>query len=208
MRNISFFRGVTVWAATAGLLFPPQFLMAAEAGHVATDRSSNTIAANVREAMQITDVELQPQGTFTGQVVNAQGKPLAGAAVTLLGRKQQIKTVTDAQGWFRFTDLSGGAYRLVTGCQQQICRLWADGTAPPQSNKQMLVVFQGDQTVLGQDCGSTVCGSPVGNSPVGGGPVSRVKHALANPLVIGGIIAAAIAIPVAINNSDDDPSSP
>ena len=69
------------------------------------------------------------------------------------------------------------------------------------------MVFQGDPTVLGQNCGAPVCGTPVCGSPVYG-PGGRIRNALANPLVVGGIAAAAIAIPVAIHNADDDPASP
>ncbi len=186
-----------------GLLLPPQCLLGADTGAGETTASGKPVVIATSEQRPdtnkpSTDFELEKNGLFSGQIVNAQGQPQAGAAVILHGRIQQYKTVSDARGWFHFASLTGGTYRLETGGKQQLFRLWTHGTAPPKSNQKMLVVQQGKTIVLGQYCGDGVnCGSGVG---AGG----RVKHALANPLVIGGIVAAAIAIPVAIHNADDD----
>ena len=62
------------------------------------------------------------------------------------------------------------------------------------------MIVEGQQTILGQYCGSPVvgCGSPVSAGMAG------CKELLSNPLVIGGLIAAAIAIPIAVHNADDD----
>jgi hypothetical protein len=198
MRNVSSLKGLALWAATLGLLMPPQCLIAAEraAGNSATAAPT----ARAGTAIPIADVQLQSRGRFSGQIVNAQGQPQVGIPVVLQGRGQQMKTSSDKQGWFHYEGLSGGSYRLEAAGQQNLCRLWAPGTAPPKANQQLLLVNQNGQIVLGQYCGSPVCGSPVG------GAGSRVKNALTHPLVIGGIVAAAIAIPVAIHNADDDDS--
>jgi len=203
MRNVSVLKGMTVWAASLGLLLPPQCLMGAETGASPTKPVGTAAVSHVNEQRPnidkpSTDFELDKNGLFSGQIVDAQGQPQAGAAVILHGRNQQYKTVSDAKGWFHFAKLSGGTYRLETGGSQQLFRLWTHGTAPPKSNQKMLVVQQGKMIVLGQYCGDGVnCGSGVGSG-------GYVKNALTNPLVIGGIIAAAIAIPVAIHNADDD----
>lgn len=198
-------RGVTVWTASLGLLFPPQFLMAAGANaplpQVSATSTITTPAA--REAVRVRDVELGSQGQFAGQIVGAQGQPIAGATITLSSQGMQLQTVSNTQGQFQFSGLTGGTYHLEADQSGQLCRLWKNGTAPPKANGQMLLVQQDGPVALGQNCGTPVCGSPVR------GGTSRAKRLLTHPLVIGGLIAAAIAIPVAIHNADDDdgPSS-
>jgi len=59
------------------------------------------------------------------------------------------------------------------------------------------MVVPDNSAVLGQNCGDPVCGS---------GVCGGKKNCLRNPLILGGIIAAAIAIPIAVDD-DDDPSS-
>jgi hypothetical protein len=205
MRNHLVLKGMTVWMASLGLLFPPQFLMAA--GEPVTQPQVSATSANAapvaREAVQIRDVELGPHGQFAGQIVNAQGKPISGAAIILRNRSVQLQAISNTQGQFQFSSLSGGTYHLEGGQGGQLCRLWKNGTAPPKANGQMLLVQQDGPVALGQNCGTPVCGSPVR------GGTSRAKRFLTHPLVIGGLVAAAIAIPVAIHNSDDDdgPSS-
>ena len=198
MRNVSSLKGLAVGAATLGLLLPPQYLTAAE--QAASISATTAPTARAGTAIPIADIQLQPKGRFSGQIVNAQGQPQSGIPVILQGRGQQLKTISDGQGWFHYEGLSGGSYRLEANGQLNLCRLWAPGTAPPKANQQLLLVEQNGQIVLGQYCGSPVCGSPVG------GAGSYIKTALTHPLVIGGIVAAAIAIPVAIHNADDDDS--
>lgn len=67
-------------------------------------------------------------------------------------------------------------------------RLWAANTAPAAARDSALLVV-GDEQVLGQ-----------------GG----MKYWLANPWVVAGIVAVAVAVPVAIHNRNQDraPSSP
>lgn len=205
MRNKLVLKGMAVWTASLGLLFPPQFLMAA--GEPATQPQVSVTSTNstptAREAVQIHDVELGPHGQFAGQIVNAQGKPISGAAIILRNRSGKLQAISNAQGQFQFSSLSGGTYHLEGGQGGQLCRLWKNGTAPPKANGQMLLVQQDGPVALGQNCGTPVCGSPVS------GRASRAKRFLTHPLVIGGLVAAAIAIPVAIHNADDDdgPSS-
>jgi|GEM_PF-630073 len=215
MRNNLILRSATVWTASLGLLCPSQFLMAAgENAALPQDLASQRIATPVaRKAAHVRDVELDQQGQLVGQLVDAQGQPIAGAAVTLRNQTIQLQTASNPQGQFQFSGLTGGTYLLETGLSEtgqrkavqggQICRLWKNGTAPPKANQKMLVVQQNGQVALGQNCSSPVCGSPVSNG------AARAKRLLTHPLVIGGLIAAAIAIPVAIHNSDDDngPSS-
>src|SRR5438094_8818170 len=54
-------------------------------------------------------------GAVEGQVQDAQGKPLPGAAITLLaaGGKATQSQTTDAQGNFHFDGLTSGVYALT-----------------------------------------------------------------------------------------------
>jgi hypothetical protein len=54
-------------------------------------------------------------GSVEGQVQDTQGKPLPGAAITLLeaGAKATQNQTTDAQGNFHFGGLSSGVYILT-----------------------------------------------------------------------------------------------
>jgi hypothetical protein len=68
-----------------------------------------------------------------------------------------------------------------------VYRLWAEQTAPPAANDGVLVVH-GDDAVRGNSC-----------NPCGGG----LLGVLANPWVLAAIVAAAIAIPLALDDDDD-----
>jgi hypothetical protein len=160
---------------------------ASQGAATVTGAKSATPVANV-----VADVALDETGALNGQAVNLQGQPLAGATIVLDDGRKQVAATADAQGQFRFDGLRGGAYRVQAGQQMKMCRAWKAGTAPPAANRGLMIV-EGDQTVLGQYCAT----------PVGGG-ASRLREIMYNPLVIGGVLAAAIAIPVALHNSDDD----
>ncbi len=196
MRNWVTMQQMAVWSAVISLVFQPQWLCAEEVKSV--EEQAQAEAAAVR----VVDVKLHANGILAGQVVDAQGQSLSATEVQLSNARGQWQTVTDSQGRFRFAGLKGGSYQAQVAQQQQLIRAWAPGTAPPRAATGLLIV-QDNDLVLGQDCGSPVCGSPVSNA------AARLKRPLANPWILGGLVAAAIAIPVAIHNSDDDdpPSS-
>ncbi len=84
-------------------------------------------------------------------------------------------------------NLSGGVCEFQTETNRDVYRLWAPRTAPPAAQQRVLLVSD-SKVVLGQNCGGNALGW------------------LANPWVLGGLVAAAIAIPLAVANSDDDAS--
>lgn len=140
-----------------------------------------------QRAQTATDVALTEGGTLIGQVFDAQGAPLARVTVVLQGQDQQVLSVqTDQSGRFSVQGLRGGVYVISSAKGYGTYRLWAPGTAPPLAQKGALVVA-GQQTVRGQF-----------------GPL---PFWLSNPWVIAGIVATAVAVPVAIHNADR-PSSP
>jgi hypothetical protein len=139
----------------------------------------------------VTDVALARGGVLAGKIVDRQGAPQAGQTIRVIHQGQVIGTAqTDTRGEFAIADLRGGVYQVETEQGAGVYRLWADQTAPPAANDGVLVVH-GDDAVRGNACNP--CGS-------GGGGLLGV---LANPWVLAAIVAAAIAIPLALDDDDD-----
>lgn len=171
------------WTAVAALVLQPAALWAQTP---ATGLNPNSAAP------QVVDVRLDARGGLSGQVLTPQGQPIANAAVAVADAPQPVVTTTNENGRFRLADMRGGVHQLQVGGHVQTCRVWTAQAAPPSAVPQLLVV-QDSQVALAQHCGSPVaCG------------LAGCKNALANPLIVGGLVAAAIAIPVAIHNADDD----
>ncbi|MEM1304135.1 MAG: carboxypeptidase-like regulatory domain-containing protein [Planctomycetota bacterium] len=145
---------------------------------------------------RVVDVAIAEDSLLYGQVVTAHGTPLAGAAVTLVGRDgKPVVARTNASGVFGYRGVKGGAYCLQAGDSVAVCRVWAPRTAPPKAARAVMLVAD-QRAVLGQHEAPASVNRFVGNS----------KRWLANPLVMAGVVGTAIAVPVAIAN-DDDPSS-
>ncbi|MCY2992712.1 MAG: carboxypeptidase-like regulatory domain-containing protein [Planctomycetota bacterium] len=178
MRVLRLLRGCTIAIASVGILIPHVALGAgATVSHVAEPR-------NAAGAIAIYDVALRPGGVLQGQVVDPQGRPAAATRVVLAQEgKPTDATQTDVQGRFTFTGLKGGLYQLATAQGGGMYRLWTPGAAPPAAHTDALVV-SGDAVVRGG----------MGN----GGIVSF----LANPWVLGAIVAAAIAVPLALDRQN------
>ena len=154
----------------------------------------------------VPDVALDVGGTLHGQVVDVHGNPLGKTAVAVRHLDREVaRTLSDESGRFRLTGLRGGLYGIVVGETATACRLWVPNTAPPSAQPGALVVV-GDEQVLAQGgCGPWGCNPCCPPSRA----CNRLKRWLANPLVIAGIIATAVAIPVALHNArDHDPHSP
>ena len=146
------------------------------------------------------DIALQKGGVLQGQIVNAQGAPLANSRVSLfLAGKEVTRVATNKNGQFTVMGLKGGIYQVATNGHQGVYRCWAPHTAPPKATKGLFIVANSD-VVRAQDCGSGVkCGSGCG----GGGLIGWMAD---HPVITAGAIGAAIAIPLATD--DDDPASP
>jgi len=140
------------------------------------------------------DIALADGGLFVGQVVDAQGAPLRQSEVVLTHHgKPVVRTQTDKNGMFAAQGLRGGQYEVVTANSVVPCRLWAAQTAPPTARSSALIVT-GSQIVNGQ------------SGIVGGGVLSWMQ---AHPIIVAGAVVAAIAIPLAVADNDDDaPTSP
>jgi hypothetical protein len=132
----------------------------------------------------VRDVALQAGGVLQGQVLDSQGQPVANATVRAVGlgtRAEQVRMAqADAAGRFQIAGLSGGVYRVETAQGVMICRLWAPNTSPPAAESSVLLVH-GGETVRGNL-----------------GSIGWLGWTL-----IGLGVAAAIAIPLALNDDDD-----
>jgi len=135
-----------------------------------------------QEAATVLDVALQ-DGVFVGQILNAEGAPIRDEVVSVRKDGREVaRTQTNETGRYVIHGLSTGVYQVVTSQGGAAYRVWSDNAAPPAAQPGALMII--GQPVRGQ---------------LGGGGL------LANPWVLGGIAAAAIIVPLALD--DDDPAS-
>ena len=141
------------------------------------------------QAALIGDVQLHKGGVLVGQVVNAENVAMAETEVSIhSGQKTLASASTDENGYFAFAGLSSGLYEMAAAKGHGVYRAWEHGTAPPVAQPAVLIV-SGNQTVRGG---------------LGDG---KIMGCLLNPIVLAGIIATAITVPLAIHNTRK-PSSP
>ncbi|MBN2477531.1 MAG: carboxypeptidase regulatory-like domain-containing protein [Pirellulales bacterium] len=146
----------------------------------------------------VQDVVLQDGGVLLGKVVSPQGIALSKVPVSLQDQRREVaRGVTDQNGCFAVRGLRTGVYQLVGAGSHGTCRMWTRDSAPPTSQPGVLLVA-GD-TIRGQ-C-SDGCDSGCGNCK------GSLAFWLANPWVVAGVLATAVAVPVAVHNSER-PSSP
>ena len=136
------------------------------------------------------DVSLSADGLLRGQAVNAQGRPAPLTRVSVRQNDREVATATtDRNGHFLLPGLRVGTYQLVAGQASVTYRLWQAKMAPPSATRAVLIVVDGRQVLAQQ------------------GPLG---YWLSNPWIVAGLVAAAVAIPVAIHNhqTDNAPASP
>lgn len=149
-------------------------------------------AVKARPATAVVDVTLTADGLLPGQLLSAAGQPMAGAKVRLHnGHGAPIEATTSSRGAFAYRNLSTGVYYLQAGDHVCMARVWTATTAPPKAQKSVLLIGQ-TQTMRGQ----------MGPPPRANGFAQNSRRILTNPLAVAGIVATAVAIPVAIHNSD------
>jgi hypothetical protein len=95
-------------------------------------------------------------------------------------------TRSDVDGQFLIAGVPAGVYQVATSNAAVPCRCWAEGTAPPAAVERLLLVEE-ETIVRGQRPFRELIFSP--------------------PVILATLIIAAIAIPVAIHNSQDDDAS-
>ena len=194
--RMKFMRGVTAGATTVAMVFQPQFLVASESV-AATPVPVKTVAAQPAALAKVAaaprDVVLQDQGVLNGRVVDARGLAMPHTPVSLQsGGKEVVRVVSDESGKFQAAGLQGGVYQVASTGHQGVYRLWAPRTAPPAAAQGLSIVSQPVDVVRGQ------------YGPGPGNPFSSVGQWIAeHPIITAGAVAAAIAIPIALNDDDE-----
>ncbi len=155
-------------------------------------------------SVQPTDVRLDAQRRLWGQLVDPQGRPRAAADVSIWhGGRWVGHTRTHADGRFAFDNLPGGVYQLVAADTAAVCRVWTEPSAPPAAGSAVLLVA--GQTIRGQQAGYLLAPpyarGTIPTAPYTGQYDGAVMQTLTSPWVVGGLIAAGIAVPLAL--SDD-----
>lgn len=134
----------------------------------------------------IHDVRLDSHGNLQGRLIDLEGQPVSQESLELLRDGRVVaQTASRADGQFEFTRLSAGVYQIRFSSYMVVCRVWTDAAAPPAAKSQ-LTVLSAPPTIRGQQ------------------PVSEIFR---NPLFIGLLVAAAIAVPVVVHNSRSDSPS-
>jgi hypothetical protein len=154
---------------------------------------SSAFAGEPAPRPPVVDVALSDGGVLHGQVVDLRGTAVAKAPVSLATQQRSVAGVTTAaDGTFKLQGLKGGVYRVATAQGRGIFRLWSPGTAPPAAQTSAIVYTQNqvvDRNVV------TYTQNP------GGGAGGGFKSFISSPIFIAGVVATAVAVPVAIANT-------
>ena len=176
MEPLRILRALCVGLSSVGLILPGSSLEAVSVPAAAT--ASPVFAPPVQ---LFGDVELDPLGSMQGVVVDARGVPVGDQTVMLRQSGRELaRAESDAQGRFRFGPLRGGTYQLWLGKQARSVRAWAANTAPPAARNVAMVVV-GGEVVRGQ--------------------LPLEEFFASDSVLLVGLVAAVIAIPIAVHNS-------
>jgi hypothetical protein len=117
------------------LLIPPGTLLGA-------DTVVKSFAAAVPPALK--DVELGVGGVLNGQLVDTAGNPVVAVTLSVISGDTEIKITTNKHGRFSVGHLKGGFCVIKVDDASYGCRLWHQGTAPPNAIDSIAMVQEGD----------------------------------------------------------------
>jgi hypothetical protein len=176
------------------------------------------MAAPAGQQALVADVALADGGVLAGQVVDAQGAAVANSpvAVSMHGR-EVVRVATNADGAFSAAGLKGGVYEVSAAGSSSVFRLWAPETSPPAARNGVMLV-SGSDVVRGQY--GPAFGPPAGPMGPAGppvappgppappqGPFGKAFTWISNhPIITASAVGAAIAVPIAVQELDDDAS--
>lgn len=182
---------------------------------IAASPSATAQTPDVGAPVIIRDAELRAGGRLGGHLLDGQGQPQSDELVVIRHEGDEIaRVVTDHAGRFEVSQLRGGVHVIATAHTSNMYRLWAPETAPPKVPDQVIIVASqavynvqapAEGGVPPESSISPGVGGPPGGSfpPAGGAPGGgSLSELLFNPLTLT-LGAAAIAIPVTLNNLDD-----
>lgn len=177
MKRTRLFRGGIAVLVCSSML-TAQLAQAASPSVLTSTRQAESPRVGIR------DVALGESGVFHGQVVDVQGQASAATPVLMSRQGEMVaRTETDEQGRFAVRGLTGGIYEVQTPVSNSVYRVWSPGTAPPAAISEAVIVPDQD-IVRGQGRGR------------------QALSWLANPWVLAALVAAAIAIPLALDDDD------
>ena len=134
-------RSRIICAIAVSLLIPPGTVL-----------SADTVAKSSRSSLSrpavLKNVELANGGVLNGQLVDTAGNPVVAVTVSLMFRETVLNVTTDGNGRFAVGHLKGGVCIIKVDDASYACRLWHQGTAPPDSIDSIAVV-QDDNIVRG-----------------------------------------------------------
>lgn len=141
-----------------------------------------TLLRTGSQPVVIRDIALDADGVLTGSYDNVDAQVVDGKLVAANG--SMIKFRTDSAGSFKVNGVAGGRHRLLLGKHVIPLRLWKYGTAPPSAAP---VLNLSDDHLVQRGQQPLGCCLPSGEV-----------------FLIGMLLAAAIAIPIAVHDSGDD----
>lgn len=104
--------------------------------------------AATQQVRQAADLILT-QGKLNGKLLNANGKPVEGAVVTVSKNGKEVaRTVTKADGSYTVAELTSGSHVISMADGQFPVRLWSKEAAPSAAKAQFTVA---QKVVRGQD---------------------------------------------------------
>lgn len=180
-------RTYLTWVLVASVLTSPSLLQAGTSRTVSTQKA------------RLINVELQADGSLPGQLLTDSGLAVTATGIKVHDQKD-LKLVTNAvktdeAGRFVINDLKSGSVVLSVGEASYACRVWQNGSAPPKSLTSVALVA-GSDVVRGQDC-----------VPCKPSMMQRLRcMSSGQKLGLGLVVAAAIALPIVLNDDDDNAS--
>ena len=192
MKQASVTKRAAVWLTLLGFCLPQSAVAAAPP----TDQST-----------AVADVALRDGGLLLGRVVDPRGNAIVGTPVSLQHEDQEVAAGrTDTNGIFAFDDVRGGVHHVAAVGDLRTYRLWASGTAPPGAQESALVVGRnGAAPAPVPTLAPTPAFSPGAWQPA---PLRFFQRPWVAGGIAGGVMAAAISVPIALSDNDDGPSSP
>ena len=139
-------RSRIICAIAVSLLIPPGTVLSA-------DTVAKSTRSRVSQPPVLKNVELASGGVLNGQLVDTAGNPVVAVTVSLMLGETVLNVRTDRNGRFAVGPLKGGVCIIGVDDASYACRLWHEGTAPPNSIDSIAVVQDGNNIVRGNKGG-------------------------------------------------------
>lgn len=157
--------------------------------------ADSAASASAPTELQLQNVQLTSVGSLQGQLVTNSGQAVPNAKIAVRSQSDSQKVsqqlTTDKDGRFQTTSLKTGTLVLQAGEQTYAMRVWKEGTAPPKSISTVALVQADGQDIVRAQNGLTNRIRSLNNS-------QRIG--------LGLLVAAAIIIPIAIDDDEPDAS--